>query len=335
MSKSSIASFALFALILAPVTGCQYYGGDDDDDCDYGGDAPLVEPDYLRTPDSGQCEYYGGGGGRCRDACGPCAEPADDEADRAPEYYPSWAFCESYCEALDETTCLATSGCRGAYVNDGVPSFWQCWGTDQGGPIQGGGCDGLDAYSCSLHDDCIAVHAYDGGCGGDPAPGEGAPEPCAGIGWFEYCADERAGCYGDDECGAGMRCNAAEVCMSPPGCEDSPDGLIDCDAACYGYCVPDVLPDPGSCTGDVFCDEPPPECPDGTLPGIKDGCWTRYCIPLAECEDLPPPIPCSEIGNESQCIARADCSAFYEGVDCVCDELGNCECADWRFVDCQ
>ena len=133
--------------------------------------------------------------------------------------------------------------------------------------------------------------------------------------------------------GDGMRCNAGEVCLSPPGCEDSPDGFIDCDAACYGYCVPDDTPDPGNCSGEVFCDALPPACPADTLPGIKDGCWTGYCIPLAQCEDLP--IACAEIGNESQCIDRADCTPLYEGGDCTCDELGNCECTDLHFVACR
>jgi hypothetical protein len=333
MLKSSVAYLSL--LFLLGASGCEYYyGDDDDDDCAWGGDsdAPYYEPDYLRNPESGVCEYFGGGGGGCYDGCGPC------DYDEGAAFLPTWAFCDSSCEALDETTCLGTSGCRGVYVdNPAGPAFWQCWGTDQSGPIQGGGCDSLDAYSCSLHDDCIAVHASDG-CGGDAEePGGGAPEPCTGIGWFEYCADESTGCYGDDECGEGMHCNAGEVCLPPPGCEDESDpGFVDCDAACYGYCVPDDTPDPGTCTGDVFCDSLAPDCPEGTTPGIKDGCWTGYCIPLELCDDPPPPpLTCPEIGNEAQCIDREDCTAFYEGVDCVCDEFGVCECADWIFVNCQ
>jgi len=329
-------SIALLSLLSSSLltAGCDlYFPGDDDDDCDYGGAADR-EPgfeEYLRNPESGQCEWFGGGYPPCDGTCGPCLDSAENDALEAP--LPTWAVCSLYCEALDEMTCWATSGCRAAYVDEGGSnSFWECWGTDQTGPIQGGGCDALDAYACSLHDDCVAVHSLvlcDGGAEADQA----VPEPCGGLGWFEYCADEPVGCYGDAECGEGQRCNAGEVCLPPPGCEDSGNGLIDCDSACYGYCVPDEVPDPGTCYGEVLCDILTPPCPTGTTPGIRDGCYTGYCIPLSECED--PPVACSAITDENTCVDRADCAPFYEGIDCVCDEFGTCECADWLFVSCR
>ncbi|MDP2341097.1 MAG: Dickkopf N-terminal cysteine-rich domain-containing protein [Deltaproteobacteria bacterium] len=43
------------------------------------------------------------------------------------------------------------------------------------------------------------------------------------------------GCFGDDECSNGQVCNAADVCLPPPGC-DANSGEA-CPAVCYGSCV--------------------------------------------------------------------------------------------------
>ncbi|MCP4036793.1 MAG: hypothetical protein GY733_07645 [bacterium] len=41
-------------------------------------------------------------------------------------------------------------------------------------------------------------------------------------------------CYGDQDCGRGTHCNAADVCLPPPGCDRS--GAA-CPAVCTGHCV--------------------------------------------------------------------------------------------------
>jgi hypothetical protein len=48
-------------------------------------------------------------------------------------------------------------------------------------------------------------------------------------------ADPDGGCYGDQDCPDGLVCNAAEVCLPPPGCDTGPD--ISCPAVCYGECI--------------------------------------------------------------------------------------------------
>ena len=158
-----LATPALLALL---ASGCVFYAGDDDDDpCKYGGgdvdNGGAADPIYdpgQRNPDTGQCEYFGGGGGGgggggC-DACGNCppdeTDPgAGDAAEPAPT--PTWGYCESACTGLDEATCVATSACRAIYVSGETVTYADCWSVDQTGPIQGGGCDGLDATTCSMH----------------------------------------------------------------------------------------------------------------------------------------------------------------------------------------
>lgn len=295
-------NFTLHAAILAvalPLAGCQFWFGGDD--CvDWG--ASDAEAIGYRNPVNGQCDYWGGGGG------GGCGD--GDWAEAEPAAFPDWGLCYSECSNLAEDACLAAPGCRAAYVGDcpegldcasmSYHYFYECWAVAPSGPIQGGDCTGLDAYECSRHDDCVANHYPDwnGGCGGStPCPALIAPA----IGNFESCANEvntPAGCYGDEDCGAGFSCNAADVCLPPPGCGPTPspmpgEGDIACPAVCYGWCVPEE-PE-GGCYGDVLCDSIEPSCPAGTTPGIANGCWTGDCIPYGECSPALDPGNCYDI----------------------------------------
>src|SRR5690606_35778212 len=179
-----------------------------------GGEGAAYDPGQ-RNPETGECVYFGGGGGGgggCGDPCTPCAEPAG-EADRAPP--PTWGYCESQCTGLDERTCIDTAGCRAIYV---AGAFGDCWSTDQNGPIQGGGCAGLDAYECSRHDDCSAVHGVLEAFG---EPEEDAPEFAIGIGAFESCIPEKGSCDADPESCEPIpgSCEGEAICpMAPPDC---------------------------------------------------------------------------------------------------------------------
>jgi len=141
------------------------------------------------------------------------------------------------------------------------------------------------------------------------------------------------GCYGDNECGDGFSCNANEICLPPPrpgngNSDPCPEELCDVPAVCYGFCVRDAGPE--ECYGEVTCFSLPPKCEVGTVPGIRDGCWTGNCIPLSSCS----PVDCSDIQNEAMCVERADCNALYEEVECECTPE-NCECRDWQFNSCE
>ena len=142
----------------------------------------VSDPIMLRNPDTGLCESYGGGG------CGPGMG--------APLIaFPEWAACESVCSGYDEATCRAADGCRAAYrdlcppwapcVPDNPPAFVECWATAPAGPIHGD-CAGLDAWTCSLHDDCTAEHtSIWNNC---DTPGD--PSCASSTGPFLACHDE-------------------------------------------------------------------------------------------------------------------------------------------------
>jgi hypothetical protein len=271
------------ALLVSVASGCAFYG-DDDDDCPYGGTgtepggAAAYDPGQ-RNPETGQCEYFGVPYPDCTDPCQPC--PGTGQADQAAA--PSWGYCESQCTGLDEASCKDASGCRAIYTSNCIdqdciddPLYVDCWSTDMQGPIQGGGCEGLDSYTCSMHDDCSAVHY--------------------------------------------------------PGCTGDAQDPATCPAGPFGYCTNEGdVTDPGNCYDPVTCDAAAPDCPEGTTPGIKDGCYTGFCIPLDQCEDAP---ACNTIADEASCIARADCTPIYHGENCSCEQTV-CTCETWIFDTCQ
>jgi hypothetical protein len=90
------------------------------------------------------------------------------------------------------------------------------------------------------------------------------------------------------------------------------------------------IADPGSCVGEVLCDALPPACPAGTIAGRRNGCWTGYCIPYAQCDQLP---ACSTL-DEADCIGRTDCAPTYRGNNCTCT-MNGCTCQTWTFDSCE
>lgn len=153
---------AVSTLALAPA--CTIEWGDEDDIyCPANAEeaADRIPAPGLLNPANLQCEYFDSGGG-----C-DSGSLAEDEAFAVP----SWASCDASCFGFDESTCISTAGCRTAYdhaclLTDGpcaalVP-FIGCYPVDTSGPIQGA-CEGLDAFACSQHDDCLATYTESGG----------------------------------------------------------------------------------------------------------------------------------------------------------------------------
>jgi hypothetical protein len=353
------------AVLLLLLGGCDlYFGGDDDPPpCAYGatGGGAAEPANGYRDPYTGQCEYYGGGGYPCDGTCGPCPE-----YDMGASQPYDWASCYSQCEALDEGTCAETSGCYVAYIGDAnAHKFLGCFATAPSGPVQGS-CAGLDAYSCSRHDDCSALYSATNGqyftecltetaSGCDCEMGYHCEQQCdANVMCGNVCVSDYT-CASVD-CAPGYTCT--EVCdggTCGPKCVPSQHepgecyGAVTCNEmapacpsnttpgvsnGCYtGYCIPlsDCGPkDPGTCTGAVACATPPPACPAGTTAGRKNGCWSGYCIPDSQC----PLASCATLTTESSCVSRADCSPVYTGADCTCYP-DHCECNDLTFDRCE
>jgi hypothetical protein len=153
------------ALLSGLVPACTVYWGDDGDDdviCPLAGasdEAIAVPAPGLRNPFNLQCEFFGGGGSGCGAVDG----------DLAP--VPTWGQCGSACDGLDESACGFTAGCRTAYdhaclLTDGpcpaLTPFLGCFPTDTTGPVQGA-CEGLDAFECSRHDNCLSTYSENNG----------------------------------------------------------------------------------------------------------------------------------------------------------------------------
>jgi hypothetical protein len=165
--SARLASALALASILAAGAGAcvLHLGGDDDgstcalDDSGAAGDVAVT---LLLDPETLACVQVGFGG------CGPC-EPC-------PEPFPpipTWGSCQSFCTGLAEGECARTDGCRTAYDHDcllgeqpcpSLTPYLGCFAVDTTGPI-GGACEGLAAFDCSRHDDCLATYDDNGLCG--------------------------------------------------------------------------------------------------------------------------------------------------------------------------
>jgi hypothetical protein len=65
------------------------------------------------------------------------------------------------------------------------------------------------------------------------------------------------------------------------------------------------------------------------MPGVASGCYSGFCIPIADCE-----VPaCETLTTEAACTARSDCEAVYVGSGCTC-EAGTCTCQTQSFESC-
>ncbi|MBK9071314.1 MAG: hypothetical protein IPL79_09975 [Myxococcales bacterium] len=250
---------------------------------------PAIAQVEQRNPETGICEA------RDQWDCDMGPRPGEPMPLMAPEL--PWAACYTACEQLDEAACDASDTCQTAYI-DG--SFWGCWETTLY-YVAEGACGELGAMDCATREDCNPNYYHSDVLPGGPSgQDEGAYSTR-----FNGCTAD--GAVPSLTC-ANVLCNIGTQCemLNSNGETCFEDEAMPPD--CQPVCVP-VTVEPGSCYGDVSCDGPPGDCPDGTLPGIADGCWTGYCIPLAACE---PPPSCDAVASEVACISREDCAPLYQ-----------------------
>ncbi len=144
-------------------------------------------------------------------------------------------------------TCWTDADCAAGETCDGA-NICPC-GTLCKAPSTPGKCVAVQPLCCTADADCAAGEVCVAGvCSAAPKPGEcwtdadcggaqciGATTcPCGAMCILPShpgtCA---VGCYGDQDCPKGMVCNAAQVCLSPPGCKPG----APCPTVCYGWCV--------------------------------------------------------------------------------------------------
>lgn len=143
---------ALVIVVALGLGGCVLdFGSGDDTACPDDLDQPggdVVNPSTLA------CEEFG------QAACG--------EFD---PNLPSWGDC-GRCAEHDEATCVNVSSCRAAYDHDclfgtgacpAVTAFLGCFPVDRN-PDFATGCEGLDAWNCSRHEQCFSTHRFGTAC---------------------------------------------------------------------------------------------------------------------------------------------------------------------------
>lgn len=227
-----------------------------------------------------------------------CAYGAAGKGALAPNYElrdPSTGVCQPFGGG---TTCGdPCAPCPATGTTDiAQPDWAQCYSS----------CEGLGETTCLSTSGCRAAYAgstfYQ--CWSTAPSG-----PVEGGDCTTFDAQE---CSRHDDCvahhAAGTPIGAFQSCAAEPGAQ----------------------PDPGSCVGQITCTTATPACPTGTIAGQRNGCWTGYCIPYAQCDQLP---ACGTLG-EMSCITRSDCSPTYDGVNCTCTGSA-CTCQSWVFDSCK
>lgn len=169
--------------------------------------------------------------------CNGGARPDDPNGD------PDQVVCLGQCRPVDEPP--PPFGCEAVLCEEGthcVEGF--------GGPI----CVPNES-ECNVDEDCVNADGSAGRCELLCLPIPGCPECDACMVVGQCVGDEPPppppDCTSDADCAEGARCNASEVCLSDPACEQADEnGVVACDAVCWGYCV---APEPASCLADSDC----------------------------------------------------------------------------------
>jgi hypothetical protein len=209
--------------------------------------------------------------------------------------------------------------------------------SDDGLPA--GGTDGADAGAGSVSasegsGSVSGSSAQPSGSSGDESPGT---------------SSDTAGTESGDSTTAGtvpsMACESDEDCVLVDDCctcaavhvdDVQPECPMDCEvSSCTANNIPDITVECrfGSCEFVpldcnpllVVCDQAPPECPDGQLPSVVDGCWGP-CISTNACDVVG---SCDDCRDDEACVQWATEVAPYfvcEPIDPSCEGAPDCTC---------
>jgi hypothetical protein len=191
------------------------------------------------------------------------------------------------------TATLPTSaGESGADTND--PSAGSTAGLDDGGTTGGLGDDsgtdsgGAPPGECVIDADCVVVEDC---CACDAVPADDVPRGCP-----KACAI--------------TACGAAGIEMPQAHCN-------------FGHC--ELVPQTCNPIA-VSCESLPPDCPDGTLPGVDFDCWSGHCVPGHLCDVVPSCDWCE--ADETCVLTGTQIGVYYacEPIDPSCGGTPDCAC---------
>ena len=136
----------------------------------------------------------------------------------------------------------------------------------------------MGRWVCEAHRCEASVCGPEGGCGDgicEPEMGEG-PRSCGA----DCDRPLRPACASDAECPVNQWCNPCGA-ASCPGCAD-----------CVAACAPHEC----ETEREAQCNEPRPQCDEGFVAVVREGCWS--CVDRATCEERePPPMDCVPDGG--------------------------------------
>jgi hypothetical protein len=157
-----------------------------------------------------------------------------------------------------------------------------------------------------------------------------------GPGPGDACVTE-ADCVVVDDC-----CN----CLAIPADEEPPEcDIMAClQSTCMAMSVPPIaVCELGHCElapvpcnpSNVFCESLPPDCPDGTLPGVNPdaNCWAGTCVPAEACDVVP---ACSDCPEDEACVAYETLGGpqyHCYPVPAACDGTPSCACMAEACMD--
>ncbi|MDC0721298.1 hypothetical protein [Nannocystis bainbridge] len=147
-----------------------------------------------------------------------------------------------------------------------------------------------------------------------------------------------ATCEQDSDCQLHTDCCTCDVIAvgeAPPTC-DVPECFVDVCSTLdlgpdqpecrFGRCTfPKVTCNPFG----VTCNTPPPICAAGTLPSVKDDCWSGQCTPVEACDWAPDCAACELDSDPLVCVLKGQKGAYH-----VC-EPKPAACGDAAEIDCE